>query len=197
MSKNDDDMRGLEPSIKALLLRMGEDPERGGLLETPHRVLKAWSFFSSGYRAKAHDVMKMFEDGASGTNEMVFQGSIPLWSMCEHHMLPFWGVAHIGYIPDRRILGLSKFSRLVDVYARRLQVQERLTVQIADALWINASPLGLGVVLECRHTCMEARGVERARSVTKTTALYGSFKTHDGARQEFLSSVSDASKRSW
>jgi GTP cyclohydrolase I len=176
---------------------MGEDPCREGLKETPQRVLKAWSFLTSGYMTNPNDVLKSFGDGAELTDEMVFQGAIPVWSMCEHHMLPFFGVAHIGYIPKGRILGLSKFARLVDVYARRLQVQERLCGQIAHALHKHLKPLGLGVVLQCRHTCMEARGVQKAGSVTTTTSLMGAFKKHSDARAEFMAMVNVASQRHW
>lgn len=188
---------GDHDAVERLLQSMGEDPNREGLRDTPARVRKAWAFFSSGYGVKPESVLKTFGDGAEGTDEMVFQGSIPLWSMCEHHMLPFWGVAHIGYLPAKRVLGLSKFSRLVDVYARRLQVQERMTTQIADALMEHLSPLGCGVVLQCRHSCMEARGVQRAGSVTTTTALRASFKDHAGARDEFLSLVRMEGGKQW
>lgn len=176
---------------------MGEDPGREGLRDTPARVRKALQFFSKGYDQKPSHILKAFEDGAQGCDEMVFQGSIPLWSMCEHHMLPFWGVAHIGYIPNGKVLGLSKFSRLVDVFARRLQVQERLTVQVADALMTGLVPLGVGVVLQCRHSCMESRGVEKTGSVTMTTALRGAFKDEPHVKAEFLQSVHVAAMKAW
>lgn len=181
-----DDPRGL---IRQLLRHVGEDIDRMGLVETPSRVIKAWEFMCSGYNVDPKSVLKLFEDGAEQCDEMVFVGQIPLWSTCEHHMLPFFGVAHIGYLPKGRVLGLSKFKRLVDVFARRLQVQERLTTQIATALMDNLEPLGVGVVLQCRHTCMEARGVQCAGSVTTTTALRGSFKNHPDVKAEFLANV--------
>lgn len=190
-------INGAHRSIEELIRRVGDDPKRPGLRETPARVIKAWDEMTSGYHVDPRSVLKAFVDGADGCDEMVFQGAIPLWSTCEHHMLPFFGVAHIGYIPDGKILGLSKFARLVDVFARRLQVQERMCRQIADALMEHLKPLGVGVVLQCRHTCMEARGVKKAGSVTTTTALRGSMKDHEGARVEFLDMVKVASAGHW
>lgn len=183
-------------AVRTMLKLAGEDESREGLRETPARVIKAWRFFSSGYEQSPRDVLKAFEDGAQKYDEMVFQGSIPLWSMCEHHMLPFWGVAHIGYLPKGKIVGLSKFSRLVDVFARRLQVQERLTVQVADAFTEVLEPFGCGVVLQCRHTCMESRGVQKTGSVTTTTALRGSFK-EPHVKNEFMQLVRIAAQQPW
>lgn len=159
---------------------------RPGLEETPARFAKAWEFFTSGYRQDPAEVLKTFEDGAQGYNGMVVVNKIPVFSMCEHHLLVFFGQARIAYIPDGRVLGLSKFARLVEVFSRRLQVQERLTVQIADALQEHLQPKGLGVILECRHLCMEARGVKTQGSVTATSALRGCFN-EDKVRHEFLS----------
>lgn len=167
----------------------GENPDREGLQETPERAAAAFGFYTSGYGVEPKDILKLFADGAEdvGTDHgMVLQTNIPVWSQCEHHLAPFFGVAHIGYIPQRRIVGLSKLARLVDVFARRLQVQERLCRQIADALDTNLMPLGVGVVLECRHSCMEARGVQVAGTVTTTSALRGAFK-EASVRAEFLS----------
>jgi GTP cyclohydrolase IA len=178
-----------EKAVRELLTMIGESPQRPGLVETPQRVVKAWGFMCGGYAQKPEDVLKAFEDGAEDCDEMVIQKNIPLWSTCEHHMLPFFGVAHIAYIPKGRVLGLSKFARLVDVFARRLQVQERLTTQIADALMTHLQPLGVGVVLQCRHTCMEARGICKAGSVTTTSKLLGDFKSNGDVRNEFLSMV--------
>lgn len=183
--------------VRGLLRMIGEDPTRQGLTETPTRVLKAWREMTCGYKQKPADVFKAFDDGAEGVSGMVFQGGITLWSTCEHHMLPFFGVAHIGYIPQGKIVGLSKMARLVDVFARRLQVQERLCKQIADCIEEHLKPLGVGVVLQCRHTCMEARGVKRQGSVTTTTELRKSFKDHEGARSEFLAMVRTASQDHW
>jgi GTP cyclohydrolase IA len=179
-------------AINRLLRFIGEDPDREGLQETAARVIKAWEFMCGGYAMKPEDVLKAFEDGAEDCDEMVIQKDIPVWSTCEHHMLPFFGVAHIAYIPKGRVLGLSKFARLTDVFARRLQVQERLTTQIANALMEHLKPLGVGVVLQCRHTCMEARGVCKAGSVTTTSKLLGDFKSNTDVRNEFLSMVRGA-----
>lgn len=187
--------RGLaKNSVRRMLTHVGEDPQRPGLVDTPARVVKAWEWMCSGYTVDPLSVLKTFDDGAEACDEMVFQGSIPLWSNCEHHMLPFFGVAHIGYLPDGRILGLSKFSRLVEVFARRLQVQERLTTQIADALMEHLKPLGVGVALQCRHTCMEARGICKSGSATTTTALRGRFSRPD-VKAEFLDNVRMAAGR--
>jgi GTP cyclohydrolase I len=183
----DDDV--ITSAVRDILDHVGEDYHRPGLIETPRRVRDAWEFMCRGYRVNPDQVLKLFEDGASGVDEMVIQKDIPLWSTCEHHMLPFFGVAHVAYIPNGKILGLSKFSRLIDVFARRLQVQERLTGEVADALMKGLNPLGVGVQLHCRHTCMEARGIQRAGSTTTTTALRGSFKTNPDVRSEFLASV--------
>lgn len=162
---------------------------RGGLQETPDRFLKALDTWFGGYHLDPASVLKTFEDGAQGCDQIIFQGNIPVWSHCEHHMAPFFGVAHIGYIPDKRILGLSKFSRLVEIFARRLQVQERLTNQVADALYEHLQPKAVGVVLECRHTCMESRGVKQAGTTTTTAALRGLFMDEPETRSEFLEYV--------
>lgn len=175
-------------AVRDILTFIGENPKREGLEDTPARVVRAWNFMTSGYRVDPLAVLKTFEDGAQGVDEMIIQRDIPVWSTCEHHMLPFFGVAHIAYLPHGKVLGLSKFARLLDVFARRLQVQERLTMNVADALQAGLSPLGVGVVLQCRHTCMEARGVEKAGSVTTTTCLRGSFKDAH-VKAEFLSMV--------
>jgi GTP cyclohydrolase I len=176
-------------AIRDLLTRLGENPDREGLLDTPARFVAAMSHFTSGYALKPEDVLKTFGDGSEGLEAdagMIVQANIPLWSTCEHHLLPFFGVAHVGYIPDGCIVGLSKMSRLVDVFAHRLQVQERLGAQIADAMVSHLKPKGVGVVLECRHTCMESRGIERAGTSTTTSALRGVFKDNPAARAEFL-----------
>jgi GTP cyclohydrolase I len=144
------------------------------------RFLKAWSEYTSGYKQKPEDILKSFEDGAQSVDEMVIVRDIPVYSLCEHHLAPFFGKAHVGYVPDKRILGLSKISRLVEVFARRLQVQERLTNQIADALDTHLQPLGVAVVIECRHMCMESRGVRHLGTQTATSALRGSIKTNAG-----------------
>jgi GTP cyclohydrolase IA len=175
--------------VRDLLTYIGEDPAREGLLETPNRFLKAWREYTRGYLEKPEDVLKSFEDGAERVDEMVIVRDIPVYSLCEHHLAPFFGKAYVGYIPDQRILGLSKISRLVEVFARRLQVQERLTNQIADALDTHLQPLGVAVVIECRHMCMESRGVRHTGTATVTSALRGIIKKDADSRREFLSLI--------
>ena len=176
-------------AVRRLLSFIGEDPDREGLRETPERFLKAWSEYTRGYREKPEDVLKVFEDGAQSVDEMVIVRDIPVYSLCEHHLAPFFGKAYVGYVPDQRILGLSKISRLVEIFSRRLQVQERLTNQIADALHTHLQPLGVAVVIECRHMCMESRGVRHTGTATVTSALRGSIKSNADTRREFLSLI--------
>lgn len=182
----------MERSISTLLEFLGENSDREGLRETPTRFLTAWRFWTSGYQLDAATILKQFEDGAQNYDQLVFQGAIPLYSHCEHHLAPFFGVAHIGYIPRERIVGLSKLARLVDVFARRLQVQERLTTQVAQALMDHLKPRAAGVVLRCRHMCMESRGVQKTGTITYTSALLGEFRTEAETRAEFLRFVQQA-----
>lgn len=177
---------GIEDNITRLLEFVGEDPKRGGLLETPARVAKAWKHWCGGYDVDPASLLKVFEDGAEKVNEMVLVKNIPFFSHCEHHMAPFFGTATVGYIPDgKRIVGLSKINRVVDCFARRLQVQERMTTQIADAFMEHLAPKGVGVIVTARHMCVESRGVAHHGSETTTSALRGVFE--DGTvRQEFL-----------
>jgi len=177
----------IEDNIRRLLQFVGEDPNRGGLLETPRRVAKAWSHWTSGYGKEPKDLLKVFEDGADGCDEMVIVKDIPFYTHCEHHMAPFFGTATVAYIPNGRIVGLSKISRIVDMFARRLQVQERLTNQIADALAENLLPKGVGVVIKARHLCMESRGICQQGHHTITSALRGVLKEDEKARAEFMS----------
>lgn len=176
----------IDDNIRRLIQFVGDDPARGGLLETPHRVAKAWKEWCSGYALDPAEVLKVFEDGAEGCDEMVVVKDIPFYSKCEHHMADIFGTATIAYIPDGKIVGLSKLSRLLDVYARRLQVQERLTTQVADALMEHLGAKGAGVVIKARHMCMESRGVKQQGHHTVTSALRGVFKTEPSARAEFL-----------
>lgn len=169
-----------------LLQYIGEDATRGGLLETPRRFLRAWEHWTSGYGKEPAEILKVFEDGAEKCDEMVLVKDIPLYSQCEHHLAPFFGVAHIGYIPNGRIVGLSKLSRLVDMFARRLQVQERLTNQIADALEEHLAPIGVAVVIQCRHLCMESRGICQQGHSTVTSAMRGAMRDAPAARAEFM-----------
>jgi len=173
---------------------IGEDPSREGLHETPERVVKAWAFeWGWGYTQDPARVLKTFEDGAAKYDEMIVVSGLPVYSHCEHHIAPFWGEAHIGYIPDGRIVGLSKLGHLVNIYARRLQVQERLTTQIVDALEEHLRPRGCGVILRCRHLCMESRGLRAPGAITITSALRGVMLSNESARAEFLSLKSRAS----
>lgn len=175
-----------EALVRAMLRAIGENPKRGGLRETPARVRRAWDEWFEGYRMDPGKILKAFEDGADSVDQMVVVRDIPVYSHCEHHIAPFFGTAHVGYIPDGRIVGLSKLARLVDVFAHRLQVQERLTNQVADALHQHLAPKGVGVVIECRHLCMESRGIKRTGSTTLTSALRGAMKDEAEARAEFL-----------
>lgn len=168
-----------------LLQFIGEDVKREGLSETPQRFLDAWREYTCGYTMNTDSIFKSFEDGAQDFDEMIIVRDIPVYSTCEHHLAPFFGTATFAYIPDKKILGLSKFARLCNVYMRRLQVQERLTTQLVDALFTNLAPKGVGVVLSCRHLCMESRGVRTAGSITTTSALRGVMK-RGAARAEFM-----------
>lgn len=180
--------------VRMVLEAIGDDMSREGLYETPGRVIKAWDTWFSGYDKNPADVLKVFEDGAQGVDELVLETDIPVYSHCEHHMAPIFGVAHIGYIPNGKVVGLSKIKRLVDIFARRLQVQERLTTQIADALNDTLKPIGAGVVLQCRHLCMESRGVHTSGIVTTTSALRGAIKKESSARAEFMNLIAQSKK---
>lgn len=183
------DRREAELAVKNILWYVGEDANREGLLETPKRVVKAWDEMLSGYKApKDEDILKVFEDGADGYDEMIVVKEIKVQSFCEHHMIPFFGAAKVAYIPDGKIVGLSKINRIVEKYMRRLQVQERLTVQIADALQKALKPKGVAVMIEASHLCVCYRGVKDTNSLTKTTSLKGLFKEDLMARNEFLAS---------
>lgn len=176
-----------EQLFTSLLSLVGEDPGREGLLETPKRVLKAWDQWTSGYRVDVKELLKVFEDGSENYDEMVLVKDIPIYSKCEHHLADIFGTCSIAYIPDGKVVGLSKLSRLADAFARRLQVQERLTVQIADAMMEHLQPKGVGVLIRARHMCMESRGICQQGHHTVTSALRGAFKDNLSTRQEFLS----------
>lgn len=180
---------GPEDAVTRLLQFVGEDAHREGLAETPSRYLKALKEWTSGYTQKPADVLKVFEDGAERYDEIVLLKRYPVYSLCEHHLAPFFGFAHVAYIPDKKIVGLSKLGRLVDIFARRLQVQERLTTQVAHALFDELSPQGVGVILDCRHFCMESRGVSRAGVSTITSAMLGVFRDNTAARVELFNLV--------
>lgn len=180
------DAEGVEDNVKRILQYVGEDPARPGLLETPQRVARAWDAWTAGYHVDPATVLKTFEDGAERYDEMVVVKDIPFYSHCEHHMAPFFGTATIAYIPDRKIVGLSKLSRLLEVYARRLQVQERLTTQVAEALANHLAPRGVGVLIRARHLCMESRGVCKQGHHTVTSSLRGVLREDPAARAEFM-----------
>ena len=172
-------------AVYSLLKGIGENPEREGLLKTPERVAKSLRFLTRGYRQDPEQLLKtaVFTESY---DEMVLVKDIDIYSMCEHHMLPFFGKAHVAYIPDGKIVGLSKIPRVVEVFARRLQVQERLTQQIRDAIQNVLCPRGVGVVIEATHMCMVMRGVEKQNSLTTTSAMSGEFLTNQSTRSEFL-----------
>ena len=179
---------GLMENYRNTLSLLGEDPEREGLLKTPERLAKAMQFFTQGYHQDANAVLnsaKFHED----VSEMIIVKDIELYSMCEHHMLPFYGKAHVAYIPNGYITGLSKIARVVDIYSRRLQVQERLTTQILGSIKETLNPLGVAVVIEASHLCMMMRGVQKQNSVTTTSAFWGEFEKNE-TRSEFVKLIS-------
>lgn len=165
---------------------LGEDPDRPGLSDTPARLGRAWAHWTSGYQQDPAEILKTFEDGAEEYNELIVVRGIPVYSHCEHHLAPFFGTATVGYVPDGRIVGLSKLTRLVDCFAKRLQVQERLTSQIANAMMFHLRPKAVGVVVRCRHMCMESRGIRTPGEETVTSAMLGELQPNLGMRTEFL-----------
>ena len=170
---------------KDLLSRIGEDPQREGLLDTPQRAAKAMEFLTRGYRQNLEEVINNAVFTVDD-NHMIIVKDIELYSLCEHHMLPFFGKCHIGYIPEGKVLGVSKLARIVDLFARRLQIQERLTNQVATSLMETVEPEGVGVVIEAQHLCMMMRGVEKQNSCMVTSAMLGSFRRDQSTRNEFL-----------
>lgn len=185
---NDEITDRLAGVYKTVLADIGEDPNREGLLRTPERVAKALQFLTQGYDVNPEDILKsaLFNEEYS---EMVIVKDIEVYSMCEHHMLPFFGKAHIAYIPNGTIVGLSKLPRVVDAFSRRLQVQERLTIEIRDCIQKTLQPKGVAVVIECSHMCMQMRGVQKQNSVTTTSAFTGLFLSNDSTRREFVNLV--------
>ena len=181
-------LQKIESLVRQLLVELGEDPAREGLVDTPKRVAKAYAFLTQGYRANLTDVINnaLF---TQDTSSMVIVKDIEVYSMCEHHMLPFFGRCHIGYIPDGKVFGVSKLARLVDMYARRLQLQERLTEQVSRVVMDEIGARGVGVMIEARHLCMMMRGVEKQNSVMVTSSVLGSFREHLATREEFLTLV--------
>jgi len=182
------DKRRIEELVRELLIAIGEDPAREGLANTPRRVAAAYEFLSSGYRTDVERII----NGAiftQATNSMVIVKNIELYSLCEHHMMPFFGRCHIGYLPTGKVFGLSKLARLVDMYARRLQIQERLTEQISQEIMDSIGASGVGVMIEARHLCMMMRGVEKQNSVMVTSSVLGSFRDSQATREEFLALI--------
>ena len=175
----------MEKLIKELLIKLGEDPNRPGLIYTPIRVKRALEFLTSGYKKDIEEVLKgaIFEEKY---DEMVIVKDIDVFSLCEHHLLPFYGKCHVAYIPKGKIIGLSKIPRIVEVFSRRLQVQERLTTQIATCFQEMVNPLGVAVVIEAFHLCMAMRGVEKQNAFATTSSMLGAFRTHKETRQEFM-----------
>ena len=182
------DHKQIKRLTRSLLEEIGENPKREGLIKTPSRVAKAWEFFSQGYNINIQDIVNgaIFEEDCS---EMVVVQDIEFFSMCEHHMIPFFGRCHVGYLPNKRIIGLSKIPRIVDAFSQRLQVQERLTSQIAKTLKEILNPIGVGVVMEGRHLCMQMRGVQKQNSFATTSAMIGQFRDSAETRNEFLSII--------
>lgn len=185
---NEEKIDTLSSHYKSVIENLGEDPTREGLEKTPERVAKAMQYLTHGYELNASDIIKsaMFTEDH---NQMVIVKDIEVYSMCEHHMLPFFGKAHIAYIPNGKIVGLSKIPRVVDAFARRLQVQERLTDQIKDCIEETLKPLGVAVVIEAQHMCMQMRGIQKQNSVTTTSSFTGAFEK-DSTRKEFISLIS-------
>ena len=175
----------MEQQWREIIEGIGEDPERPGLIDTPKRAAKAFAFLTKGYQ---EDLDQLVNDALfpSDASEMVLVQDIELYSLCEHHMLPFIGRCHVAYVPQGKVLGLSKFARIVDMFARRLQIQEQLTTQIAQSVMTATGALGVGVIIEAEHMCMMMRGVEKQNSVTKTSAMLGSFRDDARTRDEFL-----------
>ena len=188
LMKKEPNERKIAELVRQLLVELGEDPERDGLVKTPMRVAKSLAYLTRGYRQTPRKVLNnaVFEADA---NHMIVLRNIEVYSMCEHHMLPFYGTCAVGYIARNKVLGVSKIARIVDCFARRLQIQERLTEQVAAAIQDAAKAEGVGVVFRCRHLCMMMRGVEKQNSEMVTSAMLGSFRADEKVRQEFLSLV--------
>lgn len=191
---SDDDRAAME-HVRAIIRHIGDDPAREGLVDTPARVVKAWRDFFSGYQIDPVAFLgKTFED-AGGYDQLVLMTDIEVYSHCEHHMVPFVGRCHVAYIPSGRVVGLSKIARVVEGYARRLQIQEKLTVQIADALQTALQPVGVAVIIEAQHFCICHRGIRKAGAVTTTSKLYGAFMNDPSARQELFSLLGSERRR--
>ncbi len=180
------DQNSAEQAVREILRQIGEDPEREGLARTPARVVEAFRHLTRGYSQDPKKIINGALFTEEGYSEMILCKDVDFYSLCEHHLLPFMGKAHVAYLPNRSIIGLSKIPRLIEIYARRLQVQERMTTQIAQTIMEELEPLGVAVVLEAEHLCMRMRGVEKQNSWVMTSAMLGVFRTHFETRQEFM-----------
>lgn len=185
--KTKDTEETIKDSIRDILVYIGEDLTRDGLQDTPERIVKMWSKIFSGYKENARELLIKTFEVATEAAEMILLKNIQFYSMCEHHMLPFFGRVSVGYVPVKKVVGVSKLARVVEVFARRLQIQERMTTEIADAIQEALKPLGVAVLVEARHLCMTSRGVEKQGSVMVTSAMYGLYRYNEAARNEFLS----------
>lgn len=187
--KHGNQKSGLEENVRQILEDLGEDPKREGLVKTPQRVARAFEYLTQGYTQDPKAIINQAKFTEEDYQEMVLVKDIDFFSLCEHHILPFFGRAHVAYIPKHRIVGLSKIPRLVEVFSRRLQVQERLTTQIANTLMEELDPLGVGVVIRAEHLCMRMRGVEKQNSIVTTSAMLGAFRSQQATREEFITLV--------
>jgi GTP cyclohydrolase I len=189
MESFDSNAEVIEHKIKDILLYIGENPNREGLIDTPKRIRKSWETLYGGYNQKAEDVLKVAFSEIGDYDEMIILKDIDFFSTCEHHMLPFWGKAHIAYIPNKKVVGISKLARLVEMHSRRLQIQERMTADIANDIQRCLDPLGVAVFIQAQHFCIKARGVQKINSVMETSKLIGAFKDFDPTRNEFFNMV--------
>ena len=190
--RNKPSRKQAEEAVKTLIEWAGDNPEREGLLETPKRVVNAYKEFFSGYNSKPEQILSKTFDEVEGYDEMVIVRNITIESHCEHHMIPFIGIAHIGYIPNKRIVGISKLARIADVFAKRLQTQEIMTAQIADTINEVLKPKGVAVVIDAQHQCMTTRGTHKTESSTITSRMLGLFRTNSNTRSEFMNLINSA-----
>ena len=190
--RNKPSRKQAEEAVKILIKWAGDNPEREGLIETPKRVVNAYKEFFSGYDSKPEQILSKTFDEVEGYDEMVIVRDITIESHCEHHMVPFIGIAHIGYIPDKRIVGISKLARIADVFAKRLQTQEIMTAQIADTINEVLKPKGVAVVIDAQHQCMTTRGTHKTESSTITSRMLGLFRTNSNTRSEFMNLINSA-----
>jgi GTP cyclohydrolase IA len=187
-------VQGIQENVRQILEYVGEDPEREGLVKTPLRVERAFEYLTKGYKQNPEEILNQAKFTEEDYQEMVVVRDIAFFSMCEHHILPFFGRANVAYLPRHHIVGLSKIPRLVEVFSRRLQVQERLTTQIANTIMEVLDPLGVGVVIRAEHLCMRMRGVEKQNSIVTTSAMLGAFRTQQATREEFITLVTSAQR---